>query len=471
MFEKLFNYAPYPSTDIIPWLATGYTMSSDGKTMTVTLRQGVKWHDGTTLNSGDVVYSFNQYLSTSSGYANQASVAGWLASVDAPDANTVNFHLTQPSVTAPLWLASYLSPIIPASRGNDPKDFFKNPVGTGPFKFNGENTTASYLSFTAFPDYWQGPPYLDEVRWTASTDASEILAGLQAQSYNFVDAPHILGTAIAEVGTLTTAHIQLQYFPIGQYDVTMNTAATVGGKPNPFSNKTIRQAVCYGINWGEILALYGGLYKRAYQPVTDTFWCFNTQAPKYDYNPTMAQSLLQQAGFVSGTPIDFVIYSGRLPSELAIVQSSLQAMGFTVNLNIVDSSVFYNNYMVVASQPEDPNYPWNITMQSNGVAIPDPGPLIESYLYSKSSDWNPAHFSDPTVDSLYEQAIASTDQTERVSLFTQLMGLFVDAAVYPGTYNITDPWIVSNNLHDFDVNPLYQFTYNKAYLSPPNPSS
>jgi ABC-type transport system substrate-binding protein len=339
-------------------------------------------------------------------------------------------------------------------------------MGTGPFMFNGENDTASYISYKANPNYWGGAPYLDEIRWTGSTDPSEILAGFQSGSYQFADAANILGTSIAEVGTMTTAHILLQYFPVGQYDVTMNTAPTVGGNPNPFANQTIRQAVCYGINWGQILALYGGLYKRAYQPVTDTFWCYNTQAPKYDYNPTMAQSLLQQAGFASGTPITFVIYSGRLPSELAIVQSSLQALGFTVNLKIVDSSVFYNNYMVVASQPEDPSYPWNITMQSNGVSIPDPGPLIESYLYSKSSDWNPAHYSNPQVDSLYEQAIASTDQTERASLYTQLMGLFVEAAVYPGTYNITDPWVIANNLQGLGVNPLYQIDYTKAYLSP-----
>ncbi len=47
--------------------------------------------------------------------------------------------------------------------------------------------------------------------------------------------------------------------------------------------------------------------------------------------------------------------------------------------------------------------------------------------------------------------------------------MFVEAAVYPGTYNITDPWIVSNNLNDFAINPLYQYDYHKAYLNPPNP--
>jgi peptide/nickel transport system substrate-binding protein len=256
----------------------------------------------------------------------------------------------------------------------------------------------------------------------------------------------------------------VQYFPIGQYDVTMNTAETVGGKPNPFSSQTIRQAVCYGINWAQILSLYGGLYNRAYQPVTPSYSCYSTTAPKYDYNPTMAASLLQQGGFEANTPIDFVIYSGRLPSELAIIQSSLQAMGFVVNLNIVDASVFYDNYMVVAAEPEDPNYPWNITMQSNGVSIPDPAPLFEAYVYSKSTDWNPAHYNNPAADALYENASNSTDPTERNTLFQQLTGMVVEAAVYPGTYNITDPWIVANSLQGLALNPLYQIGYTQAYF-------
>ncbi len=285
MYDKLLNYAPYPSTDVIPGLATGYTMINSGNTMQVKLQPGVKWHDGTNFTSADVVYTFNQYLSTTSGYANQASIAGWLKSVDAPDAMTVNFELTGPSITAPLWLAAFLCPIVPATRGSDPKNFFKHPIGTGPFIFGQENDTASYISYTPNANYYQGAPYLGGIQWTSSTDAAEILAGLSSQTYNFVDAPHILGTAIAEVGTLTTAHIELQYFPIGQYDVTMNTAETVGGKPNPFSNQTIRQAVCYGINWAQILALYGGLYNRAYQPVTPSFWLLQQHSAEVRLQP------------------------------------------------------------------------------------------------------------------------------------------------------------------------------------------
>jgi peptide/nickel transport system substrate-binding protein len=246
----------------------------------------------------------------------------------------------------------------------------------------------------------------------------------------------------------------------------MNTAATVGGSPNPFANKTIRQAVCYGIDWGSILNLYGGLYTRAYQPVTSDFYAFNPTAPKYDFNLTMAQSLLKQANFVSGTPITFVIYAGRLTSERDIVVSSLQNLGFVVNLKIVDSSVFYSNYMIAASTPEDPNYPWNITMQSNGAGIPDPGPVYRSYLYSTTPTWNPGHFSDPSVDALIDKGDASTDPTERTQIYQQLAAKFVDAAVYPGTYSITDPFILQNNLVNWKPHPIYQNLVNTAYLAP-----
>ena len=105
-------------------------------------------------------------------------------------------------------------------------------------------------------------------------------------------------------------------------------------------------------------------------------------------------------------------------------------------------------------------------MQSDGAAVPDPGPMFRSYLHSKSPDWNPAHYMNPQVDALIDQGDVETDPVKRTQIYQQLSGMFVDAAVYPGTYNITDLWLKQNNLQGWNEHPVYQILTNTAYLAP-----
>jgi peptide/nickel transport system substrate-binding protein len=460
MYDRLLEYKDYPSTDFVPALAQTWQLSPDGTTITLNLRQGVKWHDGQEFTSDDVKYSFDQYMSSTSGSL-AAGYLGFISSVTAADKYTVKIVLKSPYVPAVQWLASFYLLMIPrhARQGNE-ANFLKNPIGTGPFKFNQENVAGSYISFLKNPNYWREGPFLDEVRWTGSVDPSAILAGFKSGQFQWGDVAIILGTGIAQAGTIPDTQIIQQNFPIGQYDVTMNTAIP------PFDNQAVRQAVATGIDWGSILALYGGLYQRAYQPVTPDHWAYNPNATKYDYNLPKAQQMLTAAGVQSGTPITFIIYAGRLPSERDIVLGNLKDMGFNVTLKIVDSASFYSDWLVPISGTPKPGNTWHISMQSDGSIVPDPGPMFRSYLHSKSPDWNPSRYSNPQVDSLIDQGDAESDPTKRQQIYQQLSKLFVDAAVYPGTYNITDLWLRTSKLKGWKEHPVYQILVNDAYLQP-----
>jgi peptide/nickel transport system substrate-binding protein len=458
MFERLLNYDTYPSTNLIPALAKSYDISSDGLTYTFHLRDDVTWHDGTPFTSADVVYTYETHLDPNSGSTAGGSLT-WLDHVEAVDKNTAAFHLKAVTPPAINWVAAWQFLIVPASRKGNESTFGQHPVGTGAFKFNNINVASSYVSYLRNDKWWGGKVYLDELRWTGSLDSQAVLSGLAGGNFQWSETD-VIGPAMAQVATIPGAYLELQASPLGQYDVTMNTTSPA------FSDVNVRKAVVMGINWPSILALYGGLQgnHRAYAVVDEAFWAFGKNTPKIDYDPTGAAQLLSTTNFKNGQQITFIIYAGRKPSERDIIIASLQNLGFNVNLQIVDASTFYSDWVVPITQPV--KNVWDITMQSNGVSIPDPDAIFRSYYWSMSTDWNPGRFSDPQVDTLLAQGAVETDTTKRTAIYQQLCDICTSAFVYPGTYRVINHEAKVTKLQNQKDHVLYQCDFSQAWLTP-----
>ena len=153
------------SGEAVPLLAQSYTQSADGLTYTFKLRQGVKFHTGQTMTAADVKYSYD-YLRDSKNGSPGAGDLSTVASISAPDDDTVIFTLSSRNGLLPMTLTHRYGGVIP-------KDYFATPdakaklnqvsVGTGPFKLK-QFRQNSVLVFEKFKDYWQkGLPHLDEV--------------------------------------------------------------------------------------------------------------------------------------------------------------------------------------------------------------------------------------------------------------------------------------------------------------------
>jgi peptide/nickel transport system substrate-binding protein len=200
-----------------------YDISSDGLTITFHLRSDVKWHDGTPFTSNDVAYTYNAHLDPKSGSVSTSLISPFLVKVTAPTNTTAIWNLTSATPGAENWAAAWNFLIVPASRKGNEANYGKNPMGTGPFKFNGVNISGSYISYVPNPNYWGGVPYLAELRWSATSDAQAMLAGIQSGQFTWSETDVVLGQAVAQVATFGDAYINLQTNPIGQYDVAMNT--------------------------------------------------------------------------------------------------------------------------------------------------------------------------------------------------------------------------------------------------------
>ena len=131
-------YITSPAGQLVPWLASSYTVSSDHKTFTFTLRPGAKFSDGKPLVAEDVVFSINRARNDAAGPLSFLDFA--IASIKAKGNNTVVFKLSQPWAPFLSDISVFANAILPANfGGQSEKEFFSNPVGTGPFTLSGRS--------------------------------------------------------------------------------------------------------------------------------------------------------------------------------------------------------------------------------------------------------------------------------------------------------------------------------------------
>ena len=186
MYDGLVRNKP-GTLEIEPALATDWAISDDGLEYTFNLREGVKFQDGTPFNADAVKFNFDRMLKEDSPYADTgpfplAFFFSSVENVDVVDDLTVKFTLNEPFAPFMSNLASPTGLIVsPAAVEKFGKDFGRNPVGTGPFKFE-EWQSNSRVVVSRTEDYWDGPAPLEELIFRPITDANtrvaEMLSGV-----------------------------------------------------------------------------------------------------------------------------------------------------------------------------------------------------------------------------------------------------------------------------------------------------
>jgi peptide/nickel transport system substrate-binding protein len=164
---------------IVPDLATAWSWSEDGTELTLPLREGVTWHDGTPFMAKDVQCTFDMLTGKSREKLRVNPRKAWYGNLDSLTTNgdyEVTFHLKRPQPAFLALLASGFTPVYPCHV--PPRDMRSHPIGTGPFKFV-EFKPNEYIKVTRNPDYWkEGRPYLDGIEYTIIRNLSTAVWGL-----------------------------------------------------------------------------------------------------------------------------------------------------------------------------------------------------------------------------------------------------------------------------------------------------
>jgi len=311
---------------IIPWLATDYKADPKAATITITLRKGVKFHDGTDFNAEAVKWNLDQAISTKQ----FGSVL--INSVDVVEPYIVRVNLKQWDNTVLGMLGySYIGMMIsPAAfKKNGEEWCANNPVGTGPFRFVSWEKDLK-ITYKKFDGYWQkGKPYLDGIEYLYIAD--QVVAGLGFRK----GETHVLVTPLPEDLTSYEKEGYVVTGTVRTYSSPNGAAIPDAANPkSPFADLRVRQAAQHAIDGKAMVEAV--LYRRgevATQWVYKGHPAYNPDIVGYPYNPAKAKQLLAEAGYPNGFKTKYMYFTGRNYQQIAVALSGqLRKVGIEVEL-------------------------------------------------------------------------------------------------------------------------------------------
>ncbi|MDR1798944.1 MAG: ABC transporter substrate-binding protein [Bifidobacteriaceae bacterium] len=367
IFESLMGYKE-GSAEVEPRLATGYTQSEDGLSYTFTLREGVKFHDGTDFNADAVCYNYDRWFNWT-GTMQQQNISNYYQLIfegfktsDNPDLQdplyascTTNgdfeatITLTRPyggfiAVAGTIWLAiqspdamkQYDADNVEAEEGSDVRYgeyATAHPCGTGPFKFDSWEK-GQQVTLVRNDDYWGDKAKVAKVIIRNVGDATARMQALQSgeiDAYDMVSPGDLAGLEGAGFQLVPRQPFNILYLGMDQ-----NTEI--------FKDVRVRQAFNYGIDKEALIAqvLPAGseaatlFYPPASAGYAEALEAVNAEV-QYTYDPDKAKELLEEAG-VMGQTIDFYYPTGTSrpympnPEEIYVaLKSQIEALGMQVN--------------------------------------------------------------------------------------------------------------------------------------------
>jgi peptide/nickel transport system substrate-binding protein len=424
-----------PATfEIKPALATDWKFAEDNS-LDLTIRQGVKFHDGSTLSADDVVYTINMAANPESKVATPSNYA-WIDKAEKTGDWTVRIKMKKPTPAALEYLAM-VTPIHPKAYREKvgPEGFAAKPVGAGPYKIV-RNEQGKEVVFERFDDYWAGSPKGKpaiktlHVRFVpdVTTAVTELLAQRADWVWNFNPdqlaninkMPHLQAT-------------QQESMRIGYLSI---DAAGRSGKDNPLTNLKVRQAIWHAINRQDMAdKLVQGGSRVPVAPCFPTqFGCDADAAMKYAYDPAKAKALMAEAGFANGFDVE-LLTSVPVTSWTAAIQNYLQVVGIRAKINQMQVAPAIQK----AWRGEAPLY-----HQSWGSYSINDVSAIFPVMYGK--DANDNYSRDPELEKLVAEGGATSDPAVRKKAYSAAIKIMTEKAYWLPLFTYVNAYGFSKQL-------------------------
>jgi peptide/nickel transport system substrate-binding protein len=391
---------------VIPDLAESWE-TPDPVTYVFHLRQGVKFHDGRSLSSADVKFTFDSILTGAVKTPKRGSFK-LVSSVEAPDDSTVVFHLREP-YSSMLWdLTAPAIGIVPRGSG---AEISQHPVGTGPFRFVSA-TTDEEIVLARNDSYFGGAPKIETLRLRIVPDALvralELRKGSADATINSL-TPDMAVTLAKERGLVAE-----------QQPGTMLAYLAFNFDDPILAKRDVRQALAYATDRATIIRyLLRGQARPASSVLPPTHWAYEPNVQQYDYDPARAEQLLDAAGYpraADGVRMHLTLKtstdeSTRLVSEA--IAEQWKRVGVALQLRPMEFATFYSD--VTRGSFQIYSLRW-----VGGNSDPD---LFESAFSSKKmppDGYNRGHYRNPQLDALLDQARVEMDQEKRKALLSQI---------------------------------------------------
>ncbi len=437
--ETLFRFNE--KAELVPLLATSWKADPKAKTITITLRKGVKFHDGSDFNAAICKWNLDKIREAKRPELTRVE------SIDVVDNYTVRLNLSQFDNVIPSYLTHDAGRMISkaAFDKNGQAWCEKNPVGTGAWQFVSMQKDVG-IKFKRFDGYWDGKPYLDGIEMTRVPDAVADLMTFKT------GGKHIILLEAKDAKELEKeGKFNIVVPPEGQ------VAALAGNSKDPkspFADIRVRRALSYAIDTKAVAAAFGyGYFTALNQWARPGQWSYNPNVKGYPFNPKKAKELLKAAGYENGFKTQ-MYYFANLPyytDEMTAIQKYLKDVGIEATLEPVQRPRFAE----MASLGKG----WEGIVRMQGFWRPDTLQQVAGWMAGNE-------FSEvqrvPEINALYIQASTATDIATKKKLTQQLMALWTDKYCLSTVLGVSPlPVGKSKKLHD----DLYGVVPNR-YLSP-----
>ncbi len=397
MCDKLVDVSP--DLKIVPQLATEWTWSDDGKELTMKLREGVKFHDGTPFNAEAVVATIDRNINLPE--SRRKSELSSVEKVEAIGENEVKFKLKSADVTLLAQLADRAGMMVsPKAAKELGANFGSHPDCAGPFKFV-ERVQQDRIVLEKFQDYWnKDNVFLDKVTYLPIPDTTVRLANLQSGDLDLGEEMAASDAAAikADPNLAYVDAVNLGYLAL---------YANVGNGPaadNPFGkDKRLRQALSLAMDREAIMQIvYEGTGLPGNQPFPPTSPWYNKDIPVPARDVEKAKALLKEAGF-ERFKLDVSVTNNPVILQMAqVMQSMVAEAGFDVSLKATE-------FATLLDEQTAGKYQMARTDWSGRV---DPDGNIHQFVTCKGGI-NDTKYCNPEVDKLLNEARGSTDNALR----------------------------------------------------------
>jgi len=427
------------SLQVVPDLASSWTFSSDSKSVTFTLRSGVKFDDGSTLTSADVKASLERVLNPKTAAASASNIAT-VASISTPTPQTVVLQLTHPDFSILYGLTTTNLAILPA-KAITAGTIATQPDGTGPFKFVSWSPGTS-LTLAQNPGYWGGAPSIKQIVFRTIPDEQSIASALQAGTVQMglLTEPQVVKTLS---GTSLQVHKELDL----NYRALM-----LQDRTGPLANVNARLAIECALSRTDILAnaalgqgeVVGPVPLGPYAPSA-------TAGPCGTQNLAQATHYLAAAGMSKGfsfTAITSDALDATSEAQAVTAQSDLAKVGIHMTIDNLGENDYIQRWL---------KGQFEAAFAENG-ANPDPYIMYGRYFAPGANLAVPSGYSSPALASLLTNADENPSASTRASLYAQISAYLVNNAVWIWLFDSYDYTVLASNVHGYTPLPNEQLS-------------